>query len=241
MVDSVQPSRNPANSGGDAAGAFTEILNKFLKSSIDDMLPAKVIAYDRDKNRATVKPLIMMMQTDGGLKSREQIASVPVFNIGGGGFILSFNIKPGDLGWIKANDRDIAEFLKGYNESSPATMRAHDFSSGVFFPDVMTGYEIDEEDAENAVLQTLDGTVRIAIWPDKVKVTGPELLVDCPQTTMTGNLTVEGNQIVIGNADLATGGGSVNLGVGGKPIARKDDPVSGGVIIADGSSKHKAT
>lgn len=196
MVDSSQPSRNPANSSGDIPGAMREILDKFLKSSIDDMLPAKIVAYDRETNRATVQPLIAMIKTDGQPVRRNQLTSVPVFNIGGGGFILSFNMKEGDLGWIKTSDRDISNFLKNYKEATPNTLRIHDFSDSLFFPDVMTNYVIDEEDADNAVLQTLDGTVRVALFPDKLKLTAPQIINDTPLTKFTGDIEVVGASIL---------------------------------------------
>ena len=179
-MNNSQPSRNPANSSGDISGGMRELFAKFLQSSIDDMLPAKIVAYDRDTNRAIVKPMIAMIATNGSNISRNQLASVPVLNIGGGGSILSFNLSPGDLGWIKANDRDIADFLKRYSESVPGTKRTHDFNNGLFIPDVMTGYAINEEDKENAVLQTLDGTVRVSLFPDKIKITAPLIVCNGP-------------------------------------------------------------
>lgn len=179
-MNNSQPSRNPANSSGDISGGMREIFTKFLQSSIDDMLPAKIVAYDRDTNRATIKPMIAMITTNGDNISRNQLASIPVLNIGGGGSILSFNLSPGDLGWIKANDRDIADFLKRYSESVPGTKRTHDFNNGLFIPDVMTGYTIAEEDKENAVLQTLDGTVRVSLFPDKIKITAPLIVCNGP-------------------------------------------------------------
>jgi len=178
MTDNSQPSKNPANSSGDMPGGMREIFSKFLQSSIDDMLPCKIVAYDRDTNRAVVKPLIAMVTTEGQTVSRNQLASIPVLNIGGGGCILSFNLVPGDLGWIKAGDRDTADFLKRYAEAAPSTKRIHDFNNGLFIPDMMTGYNINTEDSENAVLQTIDGTVRVSLFPDKLKLTAPEIEVN---------------------------------------------------------------
>lgn len=180
MTTNAQPSRNPANSSGDIPGGMREIFAKFLQSSIDDMLPAKIVAYDRVTNRAIIKPMIAMVTTAGDNVSRNQLASIPVLNIGGGGCILSFNMVPGDLGWIKASDRDAADFLKRYSESVPSTKRIHDFNNGLFIPDVMTGYTIDTEDAGNAVLQTLDGTVRVSLFPNKLKLKAPLIVCNGP-------------------------------------------------------------
>lgn len=226
MVDEVQLSKDPSFGLGDMSGAMREILGKFLRSSIDDMLPAKIVSYDREKNRATVEPLVAMIKTDGTTIARNQVASIPVMNFGGGGFVLSFNMNPGDLGWIKASDRDISNFLKGYGQSSPNTFRAHDFSDSVFIPDVMTGYTIDSEDSQNAVLQSLDGSVRVSLFPAKLKLTAPVIEFDTPSATFTGDVQIDGN------ATLGSGGG--------QPIARTGDAVAGGVITG-GSANHTAT
>ena len=56
----------------------------------------------------------------------------------------------------------------------------------------MRGWTIAGEDSENAVLQTLDGTVRVALWADKVKITAPTVEIDSPTTHLTGVLNVDG-------------------------------------------------
>ncbi len=229
------PSVNPADTG-DMAGVLRGVLGKFI-NGIDDMLPAKVISYDRDTNRAKVQPMIALLTTDSKNVSRNFISSVPVFNLGGGSVVMLFDLKPGDLGWIKATDRDIADFLKTYKESTPSTLRVHSFDTGIFFPDVMTGYDINEDDEGAAVIQTLDGAVRISLFPNKLKVTAPLVEVDTPSLTTTGDFS---------------NGGDASLGGGGSAIARLGDAVqvtivggsSAGVhsgTITAGSTKHKAT
>jgi hypothetical protein len=163
------PSIDPADEDS-LTGAFRFILNKMLQS-VDGMLPARVIAYDRIANRARVQPLIALVTTGGDKISRAQIASVPVLQLGGGGSFLSFNLVEGDLGWILANDRDISIFLQSYEESTPNTNRKNQFSDSLFMPDIMKGYTINSEDDANAVLSSIDGKVRIALWPDRVKTT----------------------------------------------------------------------
>ena len=187
MVDNAKPSLNPANEGS-MVGMMQQVLQKFLQG-VDDMLPAKVVAYDRASNMATVQPLIMMVTTAGDTIQRAPVASVPVFQIGAGGFVLNFNLNAGDLGWIKANDRDISHFIRSFSQQKPNTFRLHSFEDGVFFPNVLTGFTIDEEDAENVVLQTLDGSQRVAIWPDKIKITSDsEIILDAPVTRILGDL-----------------------------------------------------
>lgn len=176
MADAhANPSRDPADDGS-LLGMARAILDKFLQG-VDDMLPARVVAYDRATNRATVVPLVKVLTTDNRQIQRAQIASVPVMQLGAGGVVLSLNLKPGDLGWIKANDRDISIVLQSYSDNAPNTLRKHSFQDAMFIPDVMHGITTVGEDAANAVLQTLDGAVRVAIWPDRVKLSAGALSV----------------------------------------------------------------
>lgn len=168
MIDHAEPSRDPANDES-LLGMARVVLDKFLQQ-IDDMLPARVVSYDRTANRATVVPLVKMLTTDGRQIGRAQVASVPVMMFGGSGVAMSFDLVAGDLGWIKANDRDISLILQGYKDEGPNTLRKHSFQDAVFIPEVMHGLTLASEDAHHAVLQTLDGTVKVAIWPDRVKI-----------------------------------------------------------------------
>jgi hypothetical protein len=148
------------------------VLTKFL-GSVDDMLPARVISYDRASNRALVQPLIVIVTTDDKQVQRAQVASVPVFQMGGGGFVMSFPIAVGDIGWIKANDRDISIFKQTMASSAPNTQRKHSFEDAVFIPDTMLhGVTIAGEDSNNLVIQNLVGTVKLAFWPTFMKMLG---------------------------------------------------------------------
>lgn len=165
------PSIDPANIGT-LMGLLRHVFSKQLQD-VNGMLPARVIAINGNRNqpRVTVQPLVALLTTDGSQVSRAQIASVPVFQIGAGGYLLSFPVKEGDLGWIMANDRDISVFLQSYSESRPQTVRKNNFADAVFFPDSMRQYTIASEDQDNAVLQNAAGSTRVAIWPQFVKVT----------------------------------------------------------------------
>lgn len=232
MADETQPSRDPSNDD-ELSGAFAEILYKFLANSIDDMLPGIVEVYDKETNRVKVKPLIQVLDTDGGLTDRGVIQSIPVFQLGGGDYGLFFNnIKEGDLGWIKASDRDISLFLQSYKQAGPNTKRFHQFSDAVFFPDVMRNYDI--QSGEHVVLQKIDGTKRVAITDDEVRIVS-DVDVDITATADI-NLT-SGNEINI-NSGTVNIGSKVNLGSGGQPIARQGDAVL--VNVVGGSSSGPA-
>lgn len=165
------PSVNPANEDS-LQGVFDTVLRKFLQQT-DDMLPAVVRTFDRDTNRAQVQPMIAMLTTNGEQVQRAQLASVPVLLLGGGGHMLSFNLKAGDFGWIKANDRDISLFMQSATGGPPNTRRMHSFEDALFIPDAMRNFTVPvgQEDAVN--LQTLDGQYRVSIGDEYVQLSSP--------------------------------------------------------------------
>ena len=63
-----------------------------------------------------------------------QVASVPVFQISMGGFAINFPCNPGDLGWLKANDRDISMFKQTGQQAQPNTQRKHSFEDANLHP-----------------------------------------------------------------------------------------------------------
>jgi hypothetical protein len=151
------------------------------------MLPASVVAYDRATNRASVQPLIPVITTSGVQINRAPVASVPVLQLGGGGFVLSFPIAAGDLGWIKANDRDISLFKQSLKNSIPNTQRKHSFEDAMFIPDTMfSGVTIAGGDADNVVLQNLAGTVKISLSGDTVTLKAPHIVLDSTDVEIEG-------------------------------------------------------
>lgn len=194
------PDIDPANN--DSLSGLMRFAFYKLLQGVNGMLPAKVIAYDRTTNRVQVQLLIAVVTTNGAQISRPQIASLPVLVLGGGGFMLSFNLNPGDLGWVIANDRDISLFLQTYHQSAPNTGRIKNFADGLFVPDIMTGYTINSEDASNAVLQSTDGTVKISLGTGKITISAPLVEIDNYNPT---TITPAGGIFQIVGAIQATG------------------------------------
>lgn len=165
------PEIDPANRGT-LQGVITEAFKALLKNT-DDMLPASVLSYDRVGNVASIQPSVYSVATDGTLVTKAPVAAIPVLALGGGGFVVNFPLVAGSRGWIKANDRDISLYLQSMNVAAPNTQNFHSFANAMFIPDIVGGYTLSGEDTNNMVIQTLDGTIRIALWPDRVKITTP--------------------------------------------------------------------
>jgi len=184
----ANPSIDPANEDT-LLGVLKVAIGKAIQE-MDNVLPATIVAYDRVTNRAQVQPQIRIINTNGQSISRAQIASVPVYQYGGGGFLLNFPLKPGALGWIVACDRYISQFLQSYSQASPNTYRKKNFSDSFFLPDIMTGYTISSDDSDNAVLQNLDGTVKISLGIDSIKIVAPTITLNSENLVINATSSV---------------------------------------------------
>ena len=158
-------------SQGSLGGKMSEVLSRWLRDEVDDMLPAQVVSYDDVTNRAEIRPLVMIGTTDGAKVARATISNIPVFRFGGGGFFIRFPLKPGDFGWLKANDRDTSLVLQaGGGMDWPNTTRLHSFSDAMFFPDTVKQWVIAGANTDAAVWQSLDGVSTISVHPTKVQI-----------------------------------------------------------------------
>ena len=204
MVQLNPPSYNPANKGT-LEGLLIEAFRALLLDT-DDMLPCKVVSFDRVSNLVTVQPQIMTISTSGKLVSKAPLASVHVFTLGAGNFFLSFPLAAGNTGWIKASDRDISLYMQSMTESRPNTDRLHSFEHGVFLPDVKALLGL----ANNAamVLGSLDGTTKIEMVPNTITMTAVN--IDLVSQTLTHN-----GIDISGQHEHQDSGGS---GIGGPPV-----------------------
>lgn len=162
MTDII-PSQNPADDANQAS-MLRFVLRKYALG-IEGMLPATVVSYDRDSNRATIQPAIQRVTTAAVALGRAPLASIPVLALGGGGFTITFPLQPGDTGWIEASDRDISLWLQsgGVRPVMPNTQRIHSFSDGRFIPDTLGKHTLPGAASGAACIQSLDGSTYITI------------------------------------------------------------------------------
>ena len=218
---SLEKPNTDQSTDGSLAGKMKDAMRKWLRGEVDDMLPARVISYDEETNRAVIKPIVMLGTTSGQKISRANIANIPVFRFGGGGFFMRFPIKPGDLGWLKANDRDISLIMQAQGgEDWPNTLRLHSFSDAMFFPDTFRDWVIDGANVDAAVWQSMDGSVCIALHDGEIKVKAPAIIWD-----ISGAAEMNVDSLVINSAG-AVSINSASLDHNGTNIG--DDHVHGG-------------
>lgn len=199
------PNLDPANNYS-LVGTLQTVLNNF-QQNLNTQLPAKIISYDREKNRAEVQLMINLTTTGGQQISRAPLSNIPVLILGAGNFSLSFPLNPGDLGWIMASDRDISLFLQNYNQTAPNTTRMNNFSDSVFIPDVMKSYNITDSNDGYLIIQSNDGTMNVSMGINtttgahevNVNADRINLTLNDPTPIIGGSVAIYGNLIVSGN------------------------------------------
>jgi len=199
-MSNASPSIDPANNGT-LVGAITFAFNKMMQN-INHMLPAQVLSYDRTANTVQVQLLIDIVDTNNVQYPRPQLAAIPVFLFGGGGYSISFPLNSGDQGWVLANDRDISLFLQSYSQNAPNTARMMNFSDGVFFPDAMKSYNITSDNEGYTIIQSMDGATSIQMGVNPT-TTAREIIVSGDRITLNPTDPLLGIVAINGNLEVS--------------------------------------
>lgn len=205
MADAPNPLRQGPEDYADLGNMLGKVMN-ILSQRLENMLPCRVVSYDRVANTAIVQPLIKIILT-ASEQTRAQIGPIPVFAAGGGNFVVNFPLRAGDLGWMLANDRDITAFRESLEEAVPNTFRTHSFNDAVLFPDKVRNFQTSGEDGR-MVIQSLDGAQRISLGDADIRVKHPSLItLEAPLVEFTG----DGHMAGTFTADVDVIGGGVSL------------------------------
>jgi hypothetical protein len=155
------------------------------KRSLEVSIPC-IVTKVISRTKVDVRPLIKIVAKDGTSIERAIIEGLPVFTAGAGDKFISFPVAVGNIGWLNACDRDISLFLQSYGNVEPPTDRMHSFSDACFVPDIMTNITVAEEDATAMVIQTRNGTVKIAIDNDEIRIKNDTVSLILTGSTVTG-------------------------------------------------------
>ena len=188
-------------------------MQKKIFSKLEKIAPAKVISYNRTTNRAEVQILPQDSTSTGEKLPRRPLVNIPALNLGGGGFVFSFPIQAGDVGWIFAADKDISVFKQLLQEYAPNTYRKHRYDDSFFIPDNINGFTISADDAAAVLLSSLDGTTKISVKNGQVSITATNTVVNATAATINAPTTINGDVTVNGTLTASTDvvGGGISL------------------------------
>lgn len=212
---------------GDITYVIRQAISQHMRDNVDDMLPATVVSYNAATNRAVVRPLSVMVDSAGRQIEREPIGDIPVYRYGGGGFVVTLPVQPGDFGWLKASDRDITHNLTATGtQARPQTGRTHSFSDGMFYPD--TAANVPGASGSEMSMRSISGGSKLDIGSSNIGLTSSTMTATIPTTTWDGNITMPpGRSISSGGSSF----GSSGISLGGGASAGGTTISPGGIQI----------
>lgn len=221
----TQPVSADPQDFGNTDESLWYILKKFA-DGIECCIPAVVQSYDRASNEVVAIPAVRAVLPNVGedgrrIMSERPPVSVPALTLGGGGFIINFPLNAGDTGWIVGVDRNADNFLESLEVSDPNTASSHKWAFGVFIPDKIKKFSVDNADSSGMVIQALDGSSKIVLKNGELEIIGKTLInVESALTNISGDVQINGN-LKVGKIDFLTHvHGGVETGGGNTGIPR---------------------
>ncbi len=161
-------------------------------------LPCIVQSYNPDTNTIEAQPTILgRVQDQQGLWSLKQmplLLDVPVIFPSGGGYTLTFPIAAGDECLVVFSSRCIDGWWYQGGIQPQLDVRMHDLSDGFAFVGPMSRPNvIPTISTSTTQLRSNDGSIYVELSPAQIKLHHPtKVLIDAPNSEVTGNLTVDG-------------------------------------------------
>lgn len=121
------------------APTLDAVIQKGIDSALADMhvaMPAVIETYDPVTQKASLQPLVQRTFEDGTVQRWPVVNNVPIQFPRGGGFAMTFPIKPGDKALLVFSDRSLDEWLSSGAEIEPKDPRKHDESDAFAIPGI---------------------------------------------------------------------------------------------------------
>lgn len=170
---------------------FYDLITDRITENINVSLPCKIVEYDRATHKATLRVLFNWKFRDGSIMEGCEIKDITIARFSCGDFLIDMPIHVGDTGWLIATDRDAYVAKQRKEPSLPASPFCNSYASGFWIPDDWGEVNLNDDDEDRLVLQTLDGSQRISIGQNDIKITGTKVTIDAP-LEVTGMITATG-------------------------------------------------
>jgi hypothetical protein len=116
------------------SGELGQVFDAQLKSllvNLHTMMPGIIASYDANTQTASVQPALKRIFTEKGAVNLPLCVDVPVAFPGGGGYFLTFPVKPGDECVLQFSERAIDFWHFNGGVQLPAEYRLHDLSDAI--------------------------------------------------------------------------------------------------------------
>ena len=168
-------------------------------------LPGKVVSFDSVTQTILAEPMISAESTDGSRVPLPTVADVPIFQLGGGDFVITANPAAGDPCLLLVADRALDNWFETNENRVPADFRQNDLSDCLAFvgfrplPLKIGGW------MEGITIRKVDGSQYININnAGKVSIKATELdLTDTPKLTASSTEAVF-KEVTVGGVKYST-------------------------------------
>jgi hypothetical protein len=188
---------------------LSSLIKQGFKEGVKNLhtsIPGIIQSFDPVRQLANVQPAIRRIFISR--ESEESILTpsplpllinVPVIFPRGGGFSLTFPVKSGDECLLVFCERSIDNWHQYGGVKDPIARRFHDLSDATAFVGLSSmPNKVPEYNGEDTELKSDDGSVVFTIRLDGTSTLKAisSVTIDSPETTITGNLTVDGNALM---------------------------------------------
>lgn len=183
-------------------------------------VPARVASFDSVTQTVIAEPMISAEGNDGQRVPLPPVADVPILQLGGGEFVITFNPVVGDPCLLLVSDRCIDGWFETGENRIPSDFRQNDLSDCL----AIVGFRPKPMAIKNwmsgCTIRKVDGSYYINLADNgNVTVKALKLLVDSENSEFTGNVKIGKTLYVTGGTTFI---GDVN---GANAIARFKDAV----------------
>lgn len=164
-------------------------------------LPGRVVSFDKDSQTIVAEPMISSEDNDGNRVPLPPVADVPLFQLGGGNFVITLNPKEGDPCLLLVSDRAIDSWFETGENRVPADFRQNDLSDCLAFVGFRPKPMAITKWMTGLTIRMVDGSYYINMDDSgNVTVKSPKFTVDAPESVFTGNVTI--NKVTTFNGNV---------------------------------------
>lgn len=187
-------------------GFVIAAIKKYLQS-VQTCIPA-IVKQVISRDMVVVTPAVQQVNSKWESVAWADI-KLPVHSPCGGGLLVSFPLSVGDTGWIIAGDLDPSLFLNDMSQPQRQnTFNRHEYAFGYFVPDAIGKYNISSDDDGALVVQSKDGSTRVVIANDSLKIKSDSVIIE---TTDNASVTIDGVNWKNHKHDVTAGVGDVSV------------------------------
>ncbi|MEG2172382.1 MAG: hypothetical protein RRY29_03880 [Desulfovibrionaceae bacterium] len=210
MSDTVQGTR-PISATNSPFNAMAYMVETAIRGQVNTAIPVRVDSVEPGGRGPvgylSATPLITQMDGQGNALPQRSLPRMPYMRLQGGKCAVIIDPEPGDIGIAVFAQQDISTIGTGASgPSQPGSFRAFDMADGMYIGGIIN------KEPETWLELTQKGEITLHA-PKKITLEAPEVLIrsnsiilDAPNTTVTGNLTTtgkKGNQVDIsGNMSM---------------------------------------